>query len=174
MPLRPIISSRVSVIYGTAIELTRILKPLLGRSPHHVQNTMGFISSLGGIQLKPDECIMSYDVNALFISVPIPPTVNIIRNTWKKTMITSKNINDSKAHLLPAWVLSWEYIFLIPRQVLWAKSGCCYELTIKSLSSQLIYGGSGSPSHQYFTNPLCSVERICGWCFHHHQESKEK
>ena len=31
------------------------------------------------IHLKPDECIMSYDVNALFTSIPIKPAVNIIK-----------------------------------------------------------------------------------------------
>ena len=79
MPLRPIISRRGSVAYETAKELVRILKPLVGRSPHHVQNTKDFINSIEGIQLKPDECIMSYDVNALITSIPIQPAVNIIK-----------------------------------------------------------------------------------------------
>ena len=79
VPLRPIISSRGSVTYETAKELARILKPLVGRSPHLVQNTKDFINSIEGIQLKQDECIMSYDVNALFTSIPIPPAVNIIK-----------------------------------------------------------------------------------------------
>ena len=79
MPLRPIISSRGSVTYETAKELARILKPLVGRLPHHVQNIKDIISSIEGIQLKPDECIMSYDVNVLFTSVPIQPAVNIIK-----------------------------------------------------------------------------------------------
>ena len=79
MPLRPIISSRGSVTYETAKELVRILKPLVGRSPHHVQNTKDFMKSIEGIQLKPAECFMSYDVNALFTSVPIHPAVNIIK-----------------------------------------------------------------------------------------------
>ena len=79
MPLWPIISSKGSVTYETAKELARILKPLVGRSPHHVQNTKDFIYSIADIQLKPDECIMSYDVNALFTSVPIQPAVNIIK-----------------------------------------------------------------------------------------------
>ena len=79
MHLRPIISSRGSVTYETAKELARIQKPLVGRSPHHVQNTKDFISSIEGIQLKPDECIMSYDMNALFTSVTIQPAANIIK-----------------------------------------------------------------------------------------------
>ena len=84
IPLRPIISTRGSVTYEAAKELARILKPLVGRSLHHVQNTKDFISSLEGIQLKADECIMSYDVNALFTSVPIQPAVNIIKKHLKE------------------------------------------------------------------------------------------
>ena len=41
--LRPIVSSRGSVAYGTAKELTRILKPLAGRSPYSVHNTKDFV-----------------------------------------------------------------------------------------------------------------------------------
>ena len=37
MPLRPIVSTIGSVTYETSKELSRILKPLVGRS-HHVQN----------------------------------------------------------------------------------------------------------------------------------------
>ena len=45
-PLRPIVSSIGSVTYETAKELSRILKPLVGRSPHHVRNNQDFIHSL--------------------------------------------------------------------------------------------------------------------------------
>ena len=54
-------------------------KPLVGRSPYHVQNTQDFIQQLQGIQLQPDQCMVSYDVKALFISVPIQPAINIIK-----------------------------------------------------------------------------------------------
>ena len=42
VPLRPIISSRGSATYETPKELAKILKPLVGRSPHHVQNNKDF------------------------------------------------------------------------------------------------------------------------------------
>ena len=100
MPLRSMISSRGSVIYETAKELARILKPLVRICPHHVQNTKDFINSIEGIQLKPEECIMSYDVNALFTSVPIQPTVNIIKKHQEedkelhlRTSMTVKHIS---------------------------------------------------------------------------------
>ena len=48
-----------------------MLKPLVGRSPHHVMNNLEFLESIKGIQLQPEECMVSYDVEALFTSVPV-------------------------------------------------------------------------------------------------------
>ena len=42
VPLRPIISNRSSATYESAKELAKILKPLVARSPHHVQNNKDF------------------------------------------------------------------------------------------------------------------------------------
>ena len=39
VPLRPIVSSTDSVTYGVAKELSRILKPLVGKSIYHVNNS---------------------------------------------------------------------------------------------------------------------------------------
>ena len=50
----------------TAKELARILKPLAGRSPYSVQNTKDFVEEVKSINLQPEECIISYDVKALF------------------------------------------------------------------------------------------------------------
>ena len=72
MPLRPIISSVGSVTHATAKELARIIKPLVGGSQHHVRNNMDFIHSIEGIQMKADECMMSFDVESF-----------IYFSTWK-------------------------------------------------------------------------------------------
>ena len=42
-PLRPIVSSCGSVTYGVAKELAKILKPLVGKSPHHINGTQDFV-----------------------------------------------------------------------------------------------------------------------------------
>ena len=83
-PLRPIVSSRDTVSYATAKECVRILKPLVGRSIHHVQNTKDFVQHLRHIKLLQDECITSFDVKALFTSVPITSVINTIRDPLTK------------------------------------------------------------------------------------------
>ena len=100
MPLRPIISSIGSVTYSTAKELARIIKPLVGGSSHHVKNNMHFIQRIEGIQQKPEEFMMSFDVEALFTSVPIEPAIAIIKklleedkNLCQRTTITVKQIS---------------------------------------------------------------------------------
>ena len=45
-PLRPIVSSCGSVTYGMAKELAKILKPLVGKSPHHINSTQDFVEQV--------------------------------------------------------------------------------------------------------------------------------
>ena len=99
MPLRPIVSSIVAVTYQTAKELYKILKPLVGKSPHHVHNNEEFLQHLKGIQVGPDEVIISCDVKPLFTSVPIQPALTIIEKLLgedpglqQRTSMTVKNI----------------------------------------------------------------------------------
>ena len=61
-------------------ELIGILQQLVGKSPHHIQNTLNFVESIKDIKLQPGECITSYYVTVLFTSVPIEPTKDIIKN----------------------------------------------------------------------------------------------
>ena len=79
VPLRPIVSSIGAVTYYTSKELSRILKPLVGRSPYHIQNNQDFIQQIQGIQLQPNQCMVSVDVKALFTSMPIQPAITIIK-----------------------------------------------------------------------------------------------
>ena len=79
VPLRPTVSSRGVVSYGTTKELARILKPLVRKSANYVQSISDFVQQLENIKLQPNECILSYNIKALFTSVPIEPAIEIIR-----------------------------------------------------------------------------------------------
>ena len=82
--LRPIVSSCGSVTYGVAKELAKILKPLVGKSPHYINSTQDFVEPFKYITLAPGECLSSYDVSALFTSVPVDPALNIIKDLLEK------------------------------------------------------------------------------------------
>ena len=85
-PLRPIVSSFGSVTYAVAKELAKIkkLKPLVGKSPHHINSTQDFVEQVKHITLAPGECLSSYDVSALFTSVSVDPALNIMKDLLEK------------------------------------------------------------------------------------------
>ena len=76
----PIVSSIGAASYETAKELAKILKPLVGKSMYHVHNTQDFIQQIKGIKLQKDQCMVSFDVKALFTSVPIKPAITPSRS----------------------------------------------------------------------------------------------
>ena len=86
----PIVSSCGSVTYGVVKELTKILKPLVGKSPHHMNSTHDFVEQVKQLTLVPGECLSSYDVSALFTSVPVDPALGFIKDLLEKDL-TLKN-----------------------------------------------------------------------------------
>ena len=77
-------SSCGSVTYGVAKELSKILKPLVSKSPHYINSTQNFVEQVRHITLAPGECLSSYDVSTLFTSVPVDPALNIIKDLLEK------------------------------------------------------------------------------------------
>ena len=79
-PLSPTVSSRGLVTYGVAKVLTQILKPLVGKCPLHIYITQDFVEQASKVTLLLGECLSSYDVTALFTSVPVGPALGIIKD----------------------------------------------------------------------------------------------
>ena len=77
-------SSCGSVTYGVAKELTKILKPLVGKSPLHINSTYDFVEQVKHINLAPGEYLSSYDGSALFMSVPVDPALEVIKDLLEK------------------------------------------------------------------------------------------
>ena len=75
-----IVSSIGSVSYGVAKEVARIIKPLVGATEYHVNNSMEFTEEIKKMKLEEGECLTSYDVSALFTSIPISSALDIINN----------------------------------------------------------------------------------------------
>ena len=73
-PLRPIVSSRGSVTYGVAKVLSKVLKPLVGKSPHHIQSTGDFVAKAKRLTLQSVEFLSSYDVTTFYFSSIRPST----------------------------------------------------------------------------------------------------
>ena len=84
-PLKPIVYSCGSVTYGVAKELTKILIPLVCKSPHHINSIQDFVEQVKQLSLECRECLSSYDVSALFTSVPVDPALGVIKDLLEKT-----------------------------------------------------------------------------------------
>ena len=77
-------SSCGSVTYGVAKKLTKILKLLGSKSPHHINSTQDFAEHVKKVTLLPGECLSSHDVTALFTSVPVDLALCIIKDLLEK------------------------------------------------------------------------------------------
>ena len=99
-PLRLIVSSIGAATYNTAKELAKILKPVVGMSAHHVHNTRDFVEQLKDVRLKQRECIISYDVTALFTSVPIKPVLNITKQRLANDNELHKRTTMTTSHII--------------------------------------------------------------------------
>ena len=100
IPLRPIVSSIGAATYNTAKELAKILKPLVGMSAHCVHNTRDFVEQIKDVRLKQGECIISYDVTALFTSMPINPVLKIIEHRLANDHGLHKRMTMSVSYII--------------------------------------------------------------------------
>ena len=99
-PLRPIVSSTWAVTYSTSKIFSRILKPLVGKSPHHIHNNQDFMEHLKGIQLGPDEVMVSYGMRARSTSVPIKPALDVIEKLLKEDTGLQNRTSMSTKHII--------------------------------------------------------------------------
>ena len=78
-PLRPIVSSIGSITYATAKFLASILSPLVGHTEHFVKDSSHFVETLKDVTVEPNETLVSFDVTALFTSVPTDEAIKVIK-----------------------------------------------------------------------------------------------
>ena len=100
IPLKPIVSSIGSVSYGVAKELSKIIKPLMGCSIHHVQNSTQFAEEMKRTRIEQGECITSYDVTALLTSTPVPSTLDNIRSKLEQDADLSNRTSMSADNII--------------------------------------------------------------------------
>ena len=118
-PLRPIVSSIGAASYEVAKELARILKPLVGRSMYHIHTTQDFIQQIKDIKLQKDQCMVSFDVKALFTSVPIRPGIDTIKKLLEEDPeLQKKNNLVCNQHHQTIRELPDQHLFYFPGQVL--------------------------------------------------------
>ena len=98
VPLRPIVSCINSVTYNIAKHVANILAPLVGNTPHHIQNSEEFADKIQGLRLELDETMVSYDVTSLFTCIPTREAVETVRHllTQDRTLPDRTNLNTEQ------------------------------------------------------------------------------
>ena len=96
-------SSRGSITYGVAKELAYIIKPLVDQSPYQLKNMQHFIQQLQGKRLEPGEVITSFDVQALFTTLPVTPSIQIVKQKLQQDPTLPQKTSMSMNKSPPYW-----------------------------------------------------------------------
>ncbi len=88
VPLRPIVNYTQTIAYRLSRDLADILKPLMGKTIHHTENSQELVKEMKKEKLEEDEMFVSYDVVSLFTKTPIRQSLEVIqlRLTNDKTL----------------------------------------------------------------------------------------
>jgi hypothetical protein len=107
MPLRPIVSGVGSMTHKAAAVLAEILTPLVGKSEHHVKNSKEFATKIRELEIPPANSMISYDVTALFTSIPVEDALAAVKTKLEEDDTLSQRThpitssNPTTAILLP-------------------------------------------------------------------------
>ena len=110
-PLRPIISGIGSITYNTAKFCAKIISPLVGNTPYHIKNTADLVHKVQNLRLDDDDEMVSYDVTALFTSVPVDAALTVIKERLESdtTLNERTNLNPDQIIELLQFVLTASY-----------------------------------------------------------------
>ncbi len=97
VPLRPIISTIRSATYDLAKYLAKIISLLVGQTSSYVKNSAHFSEIINHRQIQQEEMMISFDVVSLFTKVPVPETLQII----KEKLTTDSSLSDRTNLSLP-------------------------------------------------------------------------
>ena len=84
IPLRPIVSSIGNITYNIARFLTQVLSPLVGKTEHFIKNSKDFVEKIRHLEVPPGRKMISYDVTALFTSIPVDKAIKVIEERLRK------------------------------------------------------------------------------------------
>jgi uncharacterized protein YifE (UPF0438 family) len=99
MPMRPIVSSIDSITYTCAKHIAYIITPVVGNTSRHVKNSDQFSKLVRNFRVEQDQELRSYDVTALFTSVPVNKAVECIRRKLEADVTLKQRTDMSPAEI---------------------------------------------------------------------------
>ena len=99
-PLRPIVEGIGSVTYNAQKFLKSILKPIEGDPEFFIKDSKDLVQVFGGLQLEPDETLLSHDVVGLFTNVSIILALEITQNKLEQDRTLKKRTKMTVADII--------------------------------------------------------------------------
>ena len=90
-PMRPIVSACGTATYQLAKFLTKILQRYTGITPSFVKDSKSFSDHLRTVKISGEEELVSFDVSALFTSIPVSTALDVINRLF------TEHIEDPEA-----------------------------------------------------------------------------
>ena len=90
-PMHPIVSACGTATYQLAKFLTKILQRYTGITPSFVKDSKSFSDHLKLVKISGEEELVSFDISALFTSIPVPTALDIINRLF------TEHIEDPEA-----------------------------------------------------------------------------
>ena len=90
-PMHPIVSACGMATYQLAKFLTKILQRYTGITPSFVKDSKSFSDHLKLVKINGEEELVSFDISALFPSIPVPTALDIINRLF------TEHIEDPEA-----------------------------------------------------------------------------
>ena len=95
-----IVDGNGSILKEMDKHLTKIIKTYIGNNKYYIKNTQHFVNEIKDITIEDNETLISYDVKALYPSVPTDETLDLI---YKK-LINDKKLKD-KTKMKPRTII---------------------------------------------------------------------
>ena len=150
-------------------ELAYIIKPLVGQPPDHLKYTQHFIQQLQNKRLDPDEVITSFDVKAVFTSVPVDPSILTVKQKLAQdpTLPQRTSMSIQQIVTLLEFCLKNTY-FLFQGKYYEQVQGTAMGSPISPLIANLFMEEFEVKSLRFLPTPTIIMAKVCWWHLCHH------
>ena len=148
-----------SITYNAARILADILSPLVGQSERHVKNSSAFVDKIQDLEVPPGQKLISYDVTALFTSIPVPDAIEAVQLKLSADDTLSEKTSLSIDKILELLKFC---LFRIHEPYIQTGEGCSHGITSVPHHCQLVHGGVRRTSSDHCISPPSFVVQVRG------------